>query len=94
MAFQRKELQHPLSMAHGYHHVFFLHHHNRGLPFVQLLNYKYFFKNFNDLVQNDQMVIHFVKYEYGAFPVARATQNRFQKTQTCLSFNVFHKCNL
>ena len=88
-AFQRKQLQHSLSMACGYHCVVFLHHRNTGLPFEQLLKLYS-----NDLVQNDQMVMHFVKYEYRGFPMTRVIQNMFQKTQICLSCNDFNKCSL
>ena len=36
--------------------------------------------------------MHFVKYEYGAFPVTGATQTIFHKNQTCIFCNDFHKC--
>lgn len=89
IAYHRKQLQHPLSTPCGYHCVFFLHHCNNGLPFEELLKLYS-----NDLVQNDRMMMPFVKYEYGAFPVTRATEKMFQKTQACMSCNDFHKCIL
>ena len=89
IAFQRKQLQHPPSTACTYHYVFFLHHHSKGLPFEQISKLYS-----NNLVQNDQMLMHFGKYEDEAFLMATATQTMFQKTQTRIPCSNFHKCVL
>lgn len=88
-ALQRKQLQHPPSMACGYHCVLLLHHHNKGLTFKPISKLYS-----NNLVQNDEILMRFVNYEDEAFLLATATQNMFQKTQTSISCRNSHKCIL
>ena len=68
IVFQRKQLQHPPSKACRYNCVFFLYRHNKGLPFQQVLKLYS-----NSLVQDDKILMHFVKYEDRAFPMTIAT---------------------
>lgn len=57
--FHNRQLQDPHSVACSDHCVFFLHHRSKGLSFDWILKLYS-----NDLVQNDRMVMNFVKTKF------------------------------
>ncbi|DAC80298.1 TPA_asm: adenain [Terrapene box turtle adintovirus] len=85
MVFHNRQLQDPRSVACGYHCVFFLHHRSKGLSFDRILKLYS-----NDLVQNDRMVMNFVKSKFKFLGMPSLAQNMFQQAQTCVSCNDFH----